>query len=80
MLCWLVYGGTPTQNVVGLCHSVQHTTDDLAQLVGVPAEEVTFLAAGLNHQTFLLRFEHLGQDLYPRLDACIEADAKLARA
>ena len=26
MLCWLVYGGTPTQNVVGLCHSVQFTT------------------------------------------------------
>ena len=26
MLCWLVYAGTPTQNVVGLCHSVQFTT------------------------------------------------------
>ena len=36
MLCWLVYGGTPTQNVVGLCHSVQYTTEDLAELVGVP--------------------------------------------
>ena len=36
MLCWLVYGGTPTQNVVGLCHSVQFTTEDLAELVGVP--------------------------------------------
>ena len=37
MLCWLVYGGTPTQNVVGLCHSVQATTRDLAEIVGVPA-------------------------------------------
>jgi alpha-galactosidase/6-phospho-beta-glucosidase family protein len=26
MLCWLVYGGTKTKNVVGLCHSVQYTT------------------------------------------------------
>ena len=25
MLCWLVYAGTPTANVVGLCHSVQFT-------------------------------------------------------
>ena len=79
MLCWLVYGGTPTQNVVGLCHSVQHTTEDMAELVGVPAEEVTFLAAGLNHQAFLLRFEHGGQDLYPRLDARIESDPELQR-
>ena len=79
MLCWLVYGGTPTQNVVGLCHSVQHTTEDLAALVGVPSEEVTVLAAGLNHQAFLLRFEHGGQDLYPRLDARIESDPELRR-
>jgi len=79
MLCWLVYGGTPTQNVVGLCHSVQFTTEDLAELVGVPADEVTFLAAGLNHQAFILRFERDGEDLYPRLDARIESDPELQR-
>ncbi len=79
MLCWLVYGGTPTQNVVGLCHSVQFTTEDLAELVGVPADEVTFLAAGLNHQAFILRFERDGEDLYPRLDARIASDAELRR-
>jgi alpha-galactosidase len=74
MLCWLVYAGTPTRNVVGLCHSVQYTTRDLAALVGVPAEEVTFLAAGVNHQAFVLRFERDGEDLYPRLDARIAGD------
>ena len=79
MLCWLVYGGTPTQNVVGLCHSVQFTTEDLAELVGVPADEVTFLAAGLNHQAFILRFERDGEDLYPLLDARIESDPELQR-
>jgi alpha-galactosidase len=79
MLCWLVYAGTPTAKVVGLCHSVQFTVDDLADLVGVPAEEVTFLAAGLNHQAFLLRFEHDGDDLYPRLEARIAGDSELAR-
>jgi len=79
MLCWLVYGGTPTQNVVGLCHSVQFTIGDLAELVDVPAEEVTFLAAGLNHQAFILRFEHDGEDLYPRLDERIDSDPELQR-
>jgi alpha-galactosidase len=79
MLCWLVYAGTPTQKVVGLCHSVQHTTEDLAEIVGVPIDEVTFLAAGLNHQAFLLRFERHGEDLYPLLDARIDDDPELQR-
>ena len=79
MLCWLVYGGTPTRNVVGLCHSVQFTTDDLASLVGVPVDEVTFLAAGVNHQAFILRFERDAENLYPLLDARIESDPELQR-
>jgi alpha-galactosidase len=79
MLCWLVYGGTPTQNVVGLCHSVQLTIRDLAALVGVPADEVTFLSAGVNHQAFILQFERHGEDLYPRLDARIAGDPDLGR-
>jgi alpha-galactosidase len=79
MLCWLVYGGTPLQNVVGLCHSVQFTTEDLAEIVGVPSEEVTVLSAGLNHQAFLLRFEHRGEDLYPRLRERMESDPELQR-
>jgi len=79
MLCWLVYAGTPTTQVVGLCHSVQFTIEMLSELVGVPQDEVTFLAAGLNHQAFILRFERGGEDLYPRLDARIEADAELQR-
>jgi alpha-galactosidase len=79
MLCWLVYAGTPTQNVVGLCHSVQYTIEDLAALVGVPEEEVTFLAAGVNHQAFILRFERDGEDLYPLLDARIAQDPDLQR-
>jgi alpha-galactosidase len=78
-LCWLVYAGTPTSNVVGLCHSVQATTRDLAELVGVPIEEVTFLAAGLNHEAFILRFEREGENLYPRLDERIAADPDLQR-
>jgi alpha-galactosidase len=79
MLCELVYLGTPTQQVVGLCHSVQATVRDLAKIVGVPEDEVTFLSAGINHQAFLLRFEHAGASLYPRLDERIAADPELQR-
>jgi alpha-galactosidase len=79
MLCWLVYGGTPTSRVVGLCHSVQFTIEELSRIVDVRAEEVVFLAAGVNHQAFILRFEHDGESLYPRLDERIEADPELQR-
>jgi alpha-galactosidase len=79
MLCWLVYAGTPTSQVVGLCHSVQYTVEQLAALVGVPEAEVTFLSAGVNHQAFLLRLEHDGDDLYPRLDERIAGDPELQR-
>ncbi|MFL5955658.1 MAG: alpha-glucosidase/alpha-galactosidase [Gaiellaceae bacterium] len=78
-LCWLVYAGTPTSNVVGLCHSVQFTTEDLAEIVGVPYDEVTYLSAGINHQAFILRLERDGEDLYPRLEERLAADPELQR-
>jgi alpha-galactosidase len=79
MLCELVYQGTPTSTVVGLCHSVQYTVRDLARLIDVDEAEITFLAAGVNHQAFLLRFERDGESLYPLLDARIAGDADLQR-
>jgi alpha-galactosidase len=78
MLCWSVYEGSPVDRIVGLCHSVQETTRRLARLVGVPFEDVTFLGAGINHQSFILRFERDGENLYPLLDEAIERDPELA--
>jgi len=79
MLCWSVYAGTPIKRVVGLCHSVQWTTRGLAELVGVPYEEVDYLGAGVNHQAWILQFSHRGRDLYPLLDEAIERDPELRR-
>ncbi|HYW29461.1 MAG TPA: alpha-glucosidase/alpha-galactosidase [Gaiellales bacterium] len=79
MLCWATYAGTPITRIVGLCHSVQHTTRGLAELVGVPYEQVTYLGAGVNHQAWILRFERDGEDLYPLLDEAIERDPELRR-
>jgi alpha-galactosidase len=71
--------GSPHRRIVGLCHSVQNTTRQMAEIAGVPFEEVTFTGAGVNHQAFILRFERDGEDLYPRLDAAIAADPELGR-
>jgi alpha-galactosidase len=79
MLCWATYAGTPQRRVVGLCHSVQNTTRQLSEYIGVPFEDVTFLGAGVNHQAWILRFERDGQDLYPFLDEAIERDPELRR-
>lgn len=78
-LCWLVYAGTPTSKIVGLCHSVQATTRDLAKIVGVPYDEVTYLSAGINHQAFILRLERDGDDLYPLLAERLADDPELQR-
>jgi alpha-galactosidase len=52
---------------VGLCHSVQGTAFELSQDLGIPYTEIDYLAAGINHMAFYLRFERDGEDLYPRL-------------
>ncbi|MGW3421803.1 alpha-galactosidase [Streptomyces phaeochromogenes] len=69
----------PALRVTGLCHSVYWTMHDLSQLVGVPFEEVSYLAAGVNHQAWVLRFERDGRDLHPLLDAAIAKDPGLLR-
>jgi alpha-galactosidase len=65
MNCWYLNRlGAPT---VGLCHSVQSTTRMLARQIDVPYEEVSYLAAGINHQAWILHFHRGDEDLYPRL-------------
>lgn len=69
--CWAVdrLSGRPH---VGLCHSVQGTSEMLAGWLGIPSEEVNYLCAGINHQAFYLTFRHGTEDLYPRLREVIE--------
>jgi len=74
MLMWAVSEGAPHRRAVGLCHSVQNTHEELAEIVGVPVAEIDFLTGGVNHQAFVLKFERDGENLYPLLDAAIERD------
>jgi len=53
--------------VVGLCHSVQGTSMQLAGYLGVPYPELKWECAGINHNAWFTRLEHDGRDLYPRL-------------
>jgi alpha-galactosidase len=64
--CWALSRATSIRSV-GLCHSVQGTARDLAADVGVPAEEIEYLCAGINHLAFYLELTHRGSDLYPAL-------------
>ena len=70
---------TGLTRVVGLCHSVYWTMRGLAELVDVPFEEVTYRAAGVNHQAWVLEFTRNGENLYRRLDEVIESDPELRR-
>lgn len=63
MLCWAI--GSTGRPFIGLCHSVQGTTQLLASWAGVPYEDVVYRGAGINHLAWILRIEANGQDLYP---------------
>jgi alpha-galactosidase len=54
-------------SVVGLCHSVQGTSLQLAQYLDVPHKELHFRCAGINHLAWFTELAHQGEDLYPRL-------------
>jgi alpha-galactosidase len=52
---------------VGLCHSVQGTSKQLAGYLGVPYEELEWRCAGINHNAWFIELRYQGQDMYPRL-------------
>ena len=66
MLCWGVLRASSIQ-CVGLCHSVQRTAAMLAEFMGIPAQDLVYRAAGINHMNFFLTLQHRGKDVYPRL-------------
>src|SRR5205823_9066520 len=68
ILCWAVARGSSIRTV-GLCHSVQGTARDLAADLGMRADELEYVCAGLNHLAFYLELRHRGRDLYPQLRA-----------
>jgi alpha-galactosidase len=66
ILC-LVAARASSMRVVGLCHSVQGTTGQLAEYTGVPRAELEWACAGINHMAWFTTLRHRGRDLYPEL-------------
>jgi len=66
IICRAMQASSPIRTV-GLCHSVQGTSEELAHMIGAPYEEIDYWVAGINHMSWFLRFERNGADAYPQL-------------
>jgi len=66
MLCRAMQRETKVK-VTGLCHSVQGTARGLAKWIGAPYEEINYVSAGINHQSWFVKFEWKNKDAYPLL-------------
>jgi alpha-galactosidase len=73
MLCWAAAEASSVRTV-GLCHSVQHTAAELARDLRLPASELDYQVAGINHLAFFLTLERDGEDLYPALERVLDED------
>jgi len=66
IITWAVNDYTRIKNV-GLCHSVPHTSAELAKYIGAPYEEISYWVAGINHMAWFLDFRWNGKNAYPLL-------------
>lgn len=57
------------EKTVGLCHSIQGAYHQIAGFLEIPADEIRYTAAGINHIDFYITLTHNGRDLYPELIA-----------
>ena len=67
----------PELKYVGLCHSTQTTTQEIANDLGERVCDIEYECAGINHMAFYTRLEKRHADgrienLYPRLHALVE--------
>ena len=58
------YGGVKT---IGLCHGEIHGEMQIAEVLNIPHEELDFICAGINHQTWYISVKHKGQDMLEQI-------------
>ena len=63
------YGGVP---VVGLCHGVGGGAHQIAGALGYPRDELDFIVAGINHQTWYISVKHKGKEMTGKILAAFE--------
>ena len=64
---------------IGLCHGVQGGHWLIAEALGLPREEVDYVCAGINHQTWYIQVSHKGRDMLPFILEAIQKNPNFAR-
>jgi alpha-galactosidase len=84
---WLIQSGNPvfegctlmtretSIKVLGLCHG-HFGVYEMARVLGLDGQDITWQAPGFNHVIYLTHFYYQGKDAYPILDAWIETQAE----
>ena len=84
---WLIQSGNPVREgvplitretgvkIIGLCHG-HYGYINVAKVLGLDPDKVTWTAPGLNHCIWLTEFRYEGQDAYPLLDEWIATRAE----
>jgi len=78
MIMWAINAATKITSV-GLCHSVQGTSQQLASYMGVDYARMRYHVAGINHMAWFLELSSEGKDLYPRLRDCLNNPETFAK-
>lgn len=63
-ICWAIRKATSVP-VVGLCHGIMNTERKLSHFLGVPVTEISSVAVGVNHLTFLIDLHWKDQNAWP---------------
>ena len=63
---------TTGQPFVGLCHSVQGNSREIAHILEVPYEELDWKCGGINHMSWFTHLRRKGRDMHARLRAAAE--------
>jgi len=71
-----VYGGI---NTIGLCHGEMHGESQIAEALGHKREELDFICAGLNHQTWYISVKKDGIELKDTLLEAMEKHERISR-
>jgi alpha-galactosidase len=79
ILTQAVYERFPNQKIIGLCHNVQNTANELASYLDVAAGRLSYNCAGINHMTWFLKLRIDGEDAYPRLWQALEKPEIVAK-
>ena len=72
MLTWACnkYGKVKT---IGLCHGEIHGEFQIAEVLGIPRDELDIICAGINHQTWYISVKHNGVSMLDKILSGFEA-------